>query len=163
MSPTKTNKPTDGMFTEINNRRIDRYRWAVMIRETLEPLVPEIGNISILCLKEHKRTLSIKIRTGNDRLIAKFQLSFLPGCKGIIVSHALEVSEDYRQRGIANALMAVKILMASELGAAKLIATVVKDNSVQRKLMNRHGWELLEQFKNKRTGNTVLVFDRDIS
>lgn len=156
----KVKREHSGMYEELKRLKIDRYVWASQIRSALDRIV-DVGSVSILCLTDNRRTLSVRVMDTKDALIAKFQLSFMPGCKGVIISHASEVTERYRRRGIATRLDAIKEQFARELGAGFMLATVRSDNKAQTDLFNGGmKWCVLDYFGNPRTDANIILFKK---
>lgn len=100
--------------------------------------------------------------TDHDReIVAKFTMSFLHGCKGILVSHGMLVVATYRGNGIAKKLQSVKERVARDLRVSVLLATVKEDNVAEKSVIK--DWTHLETFSNVRTGNSVGIFMKKIS
>ena len=89
--------------------------------------------------------------------LARFSLSFLPSCAGIIVSHGLFVSELYRGNGIAQKLQDIKKEIARDLKASLILATVNVENAPQKSILNKFGWQAIKSFFNKKTGNQIEI------
>lgn len=99
---------------------------------------------------------SIRFQIYNDcNLVAHFTMSFLYGCKGILISHGMLVSPQYRGRGIAKKLQPVKDKVARDLKVSVLLATVKEDNIAEKKVIK--DWEPLTTFNNIRTGNDIGI------
>jgi hypothetical protein len=92
----------------------------------------------------------------NDQPVAKFALSFLYGCKGVLVSHTVFVEEPYRGLGIAKTMRAIEHMIAKDLKATVLLCTVRDDNKPYENVIK--DWTKVGSFDNERTGNRVNIF-----
>jgi GNAT superfamily N-acetyltransferase len=94
--------------------------------------------------------------------IAKFSLDSLQGCNGVLISHDLYVHPDFRGKGIASFFQKIKEEIAKEGNFSKLIATVNSTNCVEIHILEKYGWKRISFFVNKRTGNLVSVYEKDL-
>ena len=157
--------PTSTMFEELKRLKIDRQVWAAAIKKIFDDRCIETV-VTIVCPKQHQRTLSVKVfRESDETLIAKFQLSFMPGCKGVLISHASWVHEQCRRRGIGRALLNVKEAIAKDMQISMMMATVRDDNDAQKYLFAtaKNGfWRVIDQFINKRTASNIVIYHREL-
>jgi len=137
------------MNSEITRLKLPRGEWQSFAKK----LLPEATEVT--CSYPDDKTMYMSILE-NEKVVAKFALSFLYGCKGILVSHSMLVSPEYRSRGIASKLQNVKERIAKDLQVSMLLATVTEDNAAQKKVIK--DWKCIEKFNNKKTGNNVEVF-----
>ena len=154
------------MLDEMKTLRIDREVWKDVIRQSLRGVfglscANEI-NVSILVPNSHKRTLNVRLEDWHHKMIAKFSLSFLPGCKGVLVLHRMEVSIPYQRRGVANALASVKERIARDLNVSMLMCTVLQTNTTQQHILQNHNWHWVSGISNKRTGNKVYLYTKTL-
>lgn len=93
--------------------------------------------------------------------IANFTLSFLYGCKGILVSHDMLVSPQYRGQGIAKKLQPIKERVAKDLQVSVLLATVREDNLAEKAVIK--DWQHLEVFNNVKTNSDIGLHIKKIT
>lgn len=97
-------------------------------------------------------------------IIAGFTLVEQINCCGILVSTKTFVHHEYRGKGIAQEMQGLKEKLAKEYGYTLLLATVnISGNPVQVHILEKFGWKLKDQFVNKRTGNTVGIYTKDLT
>ncbi len=142
------------MNTEIARLGLPRGVWQELVKKSI-PVAT-----TVKCSYPDDRSVYFEIME-NYNLIARFTLSFLYGCKGILVSHNMEVSSDYRGKGIAKKLQSIKDRVAKDLMVSVLIATVKDDNVAEKKVIK--DWQHLETFMNSRTGNKIGIHIKKIS
>lgn len=92
-----------------------------------------------------------------DLVISTFKLYRMPHCCGIIVSCNANVLERYRHKRVGTTLNNLRQDIARLLGYTVMVCTDVAQNEYQRRLLKTNGWKDLIDFKNKRTGNTVIL------
>ena len=98
-----------------------------------------------------------------EKLSAYFKLKPLPGQCGVAMLYNVYVNEDIRRQGIGSKLIESAINIAKEQDYTSMMITVLKsDNYVIDIFINQFGFELLYQFRNKRTKNAVLVLQRSL-
>lgn len=95
--------------------------------------------------------------TLNDSFMARFSLSYLPSCSGVIVSHGLMVSPEFRGKGIAQALQTMKKEIAKDLQSSVMLATVDETNAAQISILKKFGWYKVKGFFNKKSGNNIEI------
>ena len=98
----------------------------------------------------------------NNR-VCTFSMSEFPGCCGIVISHNTTVYKKYEGKGINTFLQEIKEDIAVSNGYSKMLATVVSTNEAEIHILEKAGWRKALEFVNKRTGNTVLTYLKDIT
>jgi len=99
----------------------------------------------------------------NDKTFAEFTLVEQVNCCGAMVSTRTWVMQSHAGRGIAQAMMPLKEAIAKEFGYSTLAATVnMSGNPKEVHILNKQGWSKGHEFLNKRTGNTVGFFFKNI-
>jgi len=94
--------------------------------------------------------------------ICDFFLSTFPGCCGIMISHNTYVDPIYRKKGISKILQTLKEEIAIETGFSLLLA-VDLENSISKDFLPKFKWyEIGKRFKNKRSGNELLLFAKNV-
>jgi hypothetical protein len=89
--------------------------------------------------------------------ISTFKLYRMPHCCGIIVSCNAFVAEQYRHRRVGTVLNNLRQDIARMLGYTIMLCTDIAQNEHQRRLLKTNGWKDVLDFKNRRTGNTVIL------
>lgn len=102
------------------------------------------------------------VYAGGSR-ISSFSLTPLPGCCGVVVSHNASVHSDYQRKGIGNLCHEFRVSMCKHLNYTLMLCTDVVTNQPQQKILDKHGWQHIFQFNNKRTGNTVAISVLDLT
>ena len=141
------------MNSEIERLKLPRGVWQELIRKEI-PLVSKVE-----CLYPDNASVLFHIFHGTA-LIANFTLSFLYGCKGILASHGVMVSPEYRGKGLARKLKPIKDRVAKDLQVSVLLATVREDNAAELKVID--DWQHLDTFTNIKTGNKVGIHIKKI-
>jgi len=149
------------MISEIKRLRLPFGKWQEYATELIQKHnknLPKdcysyLGEPPINCSYPDERTVRMNIGC-----IAHFELSFLYGCKAILISHDTYIEPHYRGLGFAGSLQLIKERMAKDLMAKILIATAVETNAPQQKVLAKWKWDTITTFENNRTGNTVGFF-----
>lgn len=101
------------------------------------------------------------------RLFQKFknavfygEVSTLPGCAGVAVSHSL-----FREGSSGFGVQANRLRLSQikGLGYSCVICTVDECNDKQRAILTKTGWKNLKSFRNKATGHWVEIWFHDLS
>lgn len=93
----------------------------------------------------------------NTKEIAGFKLYEMPHCCGILVSCNAYVQPSFRGKRVGTLLNNLRQEIARAMGYTVMICTDIARNTPQRKLLKTNGWKDILEFKNKRTGNTILL------
>jgi GNAT superfamily N-acetyltransferase len=141
------------MNAEIEKLKLPRGVWQELIKKeipiasTVECSYPDASSVRFQIFQ-------------SCSLIAHFTLSFLYGCKGILISHNMLVSPSFRGQGIAKKLQPIKDKVAKDLKVSVLLATVKDDNAAEKSVIK--DWQHLDTFTNIRTGNKVGIHIKKI-
>ena len=136
------------MNSEIDRLKLPRGVWQELIKKE----IPDASRVEC----SYPDNASVRFQIFHEcKPVANFTLSFLYGCKGILVSHGMLVSPDYRGKGIAKKLRPIKDRVAQDLRVSVLLATVKEDNAAEKSVIK--DWKQLETFSNIRTGNMVGI------
>lgn len=125
-------------------------------QDAIRAVIPGVQRVD--CTYPDERTLVIDIKP-----YARFSLSFLPGCKGILVSHAMFVEPAYRGQGIGHKLQEIKARIARDLGASVLLCTAADLNEAERHLLSKSLWGQILSFFNRRTGHQIGIYVRRLN
>jgi hypothetical protein len=86
------------------------------------------------------------------------ELTSLPGCSQVAVSHSVFVPEGRDKGAGRNANKERCRIAFEELGYDGLLCTVADNNAAQIKIMEANGWEYLTGFLSRKTGNGVSLY-----
>lgn len=109
--------------------------------------------------------LTRKDPTGYNEFVATFSLQQLPGCCGVMLSYHTQVSYESKNKGIAQALQRAKEQIAQFYGYSVLICTAVtrgEASPAQPHILKKFGWEMVQEFTNRRTSNGVGIFVKEL-
>lgn len=136
------------MNAEIKRLKLPRGVWQSLIKAE----IPVATNVECT----YPDASSVRFQIFNDcALVAYFTLSFLYGCKGILISHNMLVSPEYRGKGIAKKLQPIKSRVAQDLHVSVLLATVKDDNAAEKAVIK--DWQHLDTFFNVKTKSKVGI------
>lgn len=96
------------------------------------------------------------VQNVNNKAVFAGEVSPLPGCPDVAVSHAL-----YRMRGPnghGREAQRQRLEQLIEMGYSAALCTVADENVSQLAIMQKEGWLEAGWFKNKRTGHRVCLF-----
>ena len=141
------------MNKHIEQLGLPRGVWQSLILEAL-PVVR-----AVQCSYPDDRSVNF-ILWGTGSWIAHFTLSFMYGCKAILISHNMRVNPMNRGTGIAKALQPIKERIARDLRVAILMATVRSDNLPEKAVIA--SWTKIAEFDNPQTSNHVEVYKKDL-
>lgn len=108
-----------------------------------------------LTLEKDGKTEPIHLAFRN--YIGGFQFAPMPGCCGIVVSTATFLRPDFRGGEISQKFRELKENIARDLGYSVMIATGITGDIASHKNLLKSKYELVKNFRNKRTGNTLDV------
>lgn len=97
-----------------------------------------------------------------NKPIATFILNSFPYCNGICILNNVHVEEYIRSQGIGKAIVEETIKIAKSLNYSNLIATVCNNNEPMIKIMRSVGFKEINQFKNQKTNNDIIMFSINI-
>jgi hypothetical protein len=94
---------------------------------------------------------------------AHFHLSEVAELPGVIFSGGAWVTPKYTKRGIGSLLNKIRIEIGRSCGASLLLCTARQDNTPQRKVLIKNGWQHLMKFTNRGTSEKVFLAAYDLS
>lgn len=94
--------------------------------------------------------------------IGGFTLMEQPNCCGALLSTRTWVHTDWQRMGMASEMMKLKLGIAEAFGYSVILATVRLDNEGELHILNKFGWKQISEFLNRRTGNKVGFFVKNI-
>lgn len=122
-----------------------------LLRSAVEHLQRELKFKEPLAhtVRAEGRELHVKVwrtETGAQRPdVGKFSISFLPGCRDVLVFHAVVVDPQWRGRGIGSYLHDVRLRIARAYGAKTVLCTVLSGNSAEKAIIRNAGWRVAIQ------------------
>ena len=90
--------------------------------------------------------------------LATFSIQELPGCCGVAVSFYSEVDPTYREQGIGELLLKVRMSAMRNQKYGSAICTTVNSNEIEKKMLRNAGWIKLYEFRNPKTNNIIETF-----
>jgi len=86
----------------------------------------------------------------------------LPGCNQVAVSHGVFTVPHMRGVGRGYGYMGERLDRMTELGYDYVLATVIRDNEPQIRLMRRHALQELSSFMSSYSGKEIVLFGRGL-
>lgn len=80
----------------------------------------------------------------------EFDLSFMPGNRRTVISHAVKVFPQYWGKGIGTKMCKLREEAAIEAGVTLMLATVMNSNAAEIRVLEKCGWQRFTN--NERTG-----------
>lgn len=99
------------------------------------------------------------------RFATKFssrELTPLPGCSQVVVSHGAFMLQEHRSKGLALPEHLLALEKAKELNYDYALCTVREDNTPQHKVLEKAGWKLFDTFKSSYTGGIVRLYGKQL-
>lgn len=90
----------------------------------------------------------------------EFTLCPMPGCCGVVVSTATKIAHPFVGKKLSKHMHKLKEHVALELGYSLMLSTTVSSNAPQVAGATKANWLVLEEFKNSRTGNELLLMSK---
>lgn len=75
-----------------------------------------------------------------DEHVSKFSVSFLPGCRSVMVFHGVVITPKFRNLGYGKILHKFRLALAKAMKCTTVVCTVVVGNSPERRILEEHGW-----------------------
>lgn len=99
----------------------------------------------------------------DGEIIGSYNLTPLPGCSQVAVSHDLFVFPRFRGTGKARAFMAHRLKHAQDLGFDMVIATSDFTNDRQNKTLAQAEWKRRDYFRSSKTGHAVWLWVKNFN
>ena len=121
-------------------------------KAVLDPAMKRLATLLPACKEFHyglgagERELKVAIyavcgpRESNE--ISHFSLSYLPGCREVMVLHGVAVDPTLRSLGVGALLHACRLDIARGVGAKVVLCTVLSGNSAEKSIISRAGWRV---------------------
>lgn len=112
----------------------------------LEMVLPKSGPCHY-SLYPNERELRVVVFAGSTRPITlgQFSLSYLPGCREVVVLHGVSVDPTVRHQGVGSLPHSTRLDIARGVGAKVALCTVLSGNSAERAIIQRAGWRVALQ------------------
>ena len=95
--------------------------------------------------------------------IAQFNLTQFPSCCGLLLSYTTMVRSEWQKKGIGALVMELKEHIARETGYSRLMGTLTLPSMIaEKKLWDRSGWKVVEEWRNRRSGNMVVTGQKSL-
>jgi ribosomal protein S18 acetylase RimI-like enzyme len=131
----------------------------VKIVELLEDKLGKLlKNIVYIFKVDHRYMIHLR-----EELIASFKIKQLPGQCGIAMLYNLNVVKKHSKKGIGRELLKNAIKICNEQDYTSVMVTILKEDEHVIRLFTENGFELLYQFRNKRTKNAIVVLQKDLT
>lgn len=89
-----------------------------------------------------------------------FELTTLPGCSQVVVSHDMYLSTKHRGKGLAKEFAEHRYHCARYQNYDAMICTVDTANIPQIKTLEATGWQFANRFVSSKTGHTVAIYTK---
>lgn len=76
----------------------------------------------------------------------RYELTPLPGCPNVAVSHGVIIYEEFRGQGRGRIQHEGRLSQARSLGYSYIICTVRSNNHQELKILEKQGWKKLDWF-----------------
>lgn len=91
------------------------------------------------------------------------EISDLPGCDQIGVSHSAFILPEYRHKGWGSVNHLARLYRMSDMHYDAALCTTKSDNIPQIRILAKNGWKRLYTFHSRKTGSSVILWLRDLS
>ena len=117
------------------------------------------NSVQLQCLRDGKSdsTCHFFVTCNGDELLARFCLSVLPGCCGVVVSHDTARIGPKRNQQLSDGFRELKEAFAKDLGYSAMICTTDMSNIPALKNLFKSKYEVATTFRNSRTGNQIAI------
>lgn len=90
------------------------------------------------------------------------ELTDLPGCSQIAVSHNVFVPTGERGKGKGKRAHVQRLAYIEDLGYDYTLCTVSSDNRAEIRILEENLWTCLDSFRSTKTGHLVYLYGRHI-
>lgn len=88
------------------------------------------------------------------------ELSTLPGCTQVVVSHGVFVNPAFRKQGWGQEALNAREELMREKGYNYALCTVESTNGAQIHILTKFRWKELDRFISSKTGHEVILFGK---
>lgn len=131
----------------------------VKIVELLEDSLGKLlKNIIYIFKVDHRYMIHVR-----EDLMASFKIKPMPGQCGVAVLYNLKVDSSFRRKGIGTTLLKNALKICKEQDYTSVMISTLKSDEIIIKMLIEEKFELLYQFRNKRTKSAILIMQKDLS
>ncbi len=88
------------------------------------------------------------------------ELTSLPGCAQVAVSHASFLKPAFRGRGFGKTMHQRRLNYAKDAAYDYVLCTVVSTNAPQKRILTQHNWRKLDQFLSSRSDEMIELWGK---
>lgn len=133
-----------------------------ILKKTGKQLGIDISNLHIDTNNTDENDFEIWLYSDEDEQIASINLTPFPGCCGICVINNIWVSSDYNNKRYASLITRIAELYAA-LEYTVAIGTIAGGNRKKMvSMLTKYGWTTDNEFKNRNTGNKVIIMTKKL-
>lgn len=112
----------------------------------LEGMLPKAGVVHY-SLHTGDRELKVIVLAGSVKPVevSHFSMSFLPGCRDVMILHGVVVEPSLRNMGVGALLHQCRLDIARAIGVKVVMCTVLSGNSAEKGIITRAGWRVALQ------------------
>lgn len=96
-------------------------------------------------------------------VIGSYELSPMPGCSVVGISHGLTIEPSHRGKGYGRSAMEDRIRQAVASGFQVLVCTVREGNEPEERILQKFQFKVVSHFDNPRSGNRVRLWIKNIT
>ncbi len=91
------------------------------------------------------------------------ELTTLPGCSQVVVSHAVYTPKYRRGKGFGKQALKERLqFISGELGYDYILCTVRVSNIAEQRLLGSNGFFRLDKFLSSNSGEEILIFGKKL-
>lgn len=91
------------------------------------------------------------------------ELTSLPGCAQVVVSHNAFILPALRGKGSGDRAHLLRLQLMRDMAYDYALCTVRMGNDAQETILKRHDWEELAKFKSSYTDNWVTLYGKNLT
>jgi predicted GNAT family acetyltransferase len=155
--------------SKFGNNMVDIIDNLVQLSE--EKLVPKLSTYELTISYPDRINRHMLVEIKSDLIpesniyknVIEFLLIPMPNCCGILISSRTRIPESLRGKGISYILQDMKNLIANKLGYTILFATCTLKNKAEVQCLRKSGWQMIDEFINKRTNNNLGIWTKRVN
>lgn len=94
--------------------------------------------------------------------VGRYGMRSFPNCRGISVFYGVFLPRHLRGVGLGQKHHHERTQIARAMGFSYSMCTVVETNKIERHIVEKDGYRILDRFRNAYTGNVVLIYGKCI-
>lgn len=142
------------------------YSSAEAFKEEFKDWVSEDGDLRSVkepMVHVQRQTTRIYGQKMHEQPWMGYNLTQLPGCCGVVVSNGAWIEGNVRGNGLGDYFHRERISLSEFMGYTVMMCTTVSSNEAENHILEKNDWKKVHTFQNKRTGNTVFIWIKDIT